>query len=269
MLVNGIKRNKNFKLNDQDEISFYIPPDEEIEAKPQNIPLDIFYEDKHLIVVNKPQGMVVHPAPGNPDGTLVNALLFHCKDSLSGINGKLRPGIVHRIDKDTSGLLIVAKSDEAHVKLGEMFRDHSFQRKYEALVYGKPVPSNGTINLAIGRSKKDRKRMAFFQPDSPNTKNAVTHYQVLESFDSLSHVECTLETGRTHQIRVHMLSLGCPVVGDPLYAPGRKSYGLTGQCLHAKHIGFIHPITGEELSFDAPLPRHFQDLLDLLKDKSL
>lgn len=267
VLVNGEKRPKNYKLSSQDELSFFIPPDEEIKAIPQNIPLDIYYEDEHLIVVNKPQGMVVHPAPGNPDGTLVNALLYHCKDTLSGINGKLRPGIVHRIDKDTSGLLIVAKSDAAHIKLSEMFHNHSFQRQYEALVYGKPGLSNGTINLAIGRSKKDRKKMAFFAPNTHNTKNAVTHYRVIESYKNLSHVECTLETGRTHQIRVHMLSIGCPVVADPLYASGRKNYGLSGQCLHAKHIGFVHPISGDKLEFNAPLPHHFQSLLQLLKEE--
>lgn len=265
VLVNGNSQNKKYKLKVGDSVCVSFPADEEIDAAPENIPLDVFYEDDHIIVVNKPQGMVVHPAPGNPSGTLVNALLFHCKDSLSGINGKLRPGIVHRIDKDTSGLLIVAKSDEAHVNLSKMFQDHSFTRKYEAVLYGAPRQDNGTVTWAIGRSKKDRKKMAFFEPNTPNTKNAITHFRVLERFPKHSHVELTLETGRTHQIRVHMLSLSCPVLGDPLYAAGRNGMGLSGQCLHAKHIAFQHPITGKHLSFEAPLPQYFLEILKKIK----
>ena len=259
--VNNIQQSKKYKLKIGDKISVLIPPDEEIEAKPENIPLDVYFEDDDIIVINKPQGMVVHPAPGNPCGTLVNALLFHCKDSLSGINGKLRPGIVHRIDKDTSGLLIVAKNDKSHIKLAEMFHDHSFVRKYEAIVYGTPKDEQGTVNWAIGRSQKDRKKMAFYEPNSPNAKNAITHYRVIERFRKHARVELTLETGRTHQIRVHMLSLSCPVLGDPLYASGRDSMGLNGQCLHAKFIEFSHPITGELLSFEAPLPQSFTEAI--------
>lgn len=265
VFVNGKPVSKSSKLLASDVVTFVIPPDEKIEAVPENIPLDIVYEDEHLVVVNKPQGMVVHPAPGNYSGTLVNALLYHCRDTLSGINGKLRPGIVHRIDKDTSGLLVVAKSDEAHVPLTEMFKEHNFERKYHAILYGCPKEDEGTVALAIGRSKKDRKKMAFYPPDTPNTKNAVTHFRVLERFRGYTYVELSLETGRTHQIRVHMLSLSCPVLADPVYAPGRKTFGLKGQCLHAKSIAFKHPISGEDLSFDSPLPDYFTQTLETLR----
>ncbi len=265
VLVNGKIKNKNYKLVCGDSISVEIPEDEEIEALPENISLDIFYEDKDIIVVNKPQGMVVHPAPGNPNGTLVNALLYHCKDSLSGINGKLRPGIVHRIDKDTSGLLIIAKNDLAHNNLSDMFKDHSFTRKYHAILYGAPKEDSGTVSLAIGRSKKDRKKMAFYPLGTPNTKDAITHYRVLERFNGYSYVELTLETGRTHQIRVHMLSMSCPVLADPLYASDRKNFGLCGQCLHAKTIGFKHPVSGEDMFFDAPLPSYFESALSHIR----
>jgi 23S rRNA pseudouridine1911/1915/1917 synthase len=261
VLVNGSETSKKHQLSVGDVIEYSIPSSDEIEAQPENIPLDIFYEDRDIVVVNKPQGMVVHPAPGNPNGTLVNALLFHCKDSLSGINGKLRPGIVHRIDKDTSGLLIVAKNDAAHIALSAMFQNHSFVRKYEAIIYGSLKNSSGTITYAIGRSKKDRKKMAFYPENSPNTKRAVTHYRVIQEFRGYSHVELTLETGRTHQIRLHMLSQSSPVLADPLYAPGRETFGLKGQCLHAKYIEFKHPITSEVLAFESPLPPHFQDVL--------
>ncbi len=266
VLVNGESKNKKYLVKTGDIIEYQEMPDAMIDAKAQDIPLDIVYEDNDIIVVNKPQNMVVHPAPGNPDGTLVNALLFHCKDSLSGINGKLRPGIVHRIDKDTSGLIIVAKNDAAHIGLSEMFKDHSFQRKYQAILYGCPKEDEGTVNLAIGRSKKDRKKMTFYAPDSPNAKNAVTHYKVLERFNGYSHVELTLETGRTHQIRVHMLSLSCPVLADPLYATGRKNFGLEGQCLHAKFIRFRHPVTGKELTFDSHLPTYFEETLEKIRN---
>lgn len=265
VLVNGFKKTKNYRLSPSDKVSVQIPEDEEIDAKPENIPLDIVYEDDDIVIVNKPQNMVVHPAPGNESGTLVNALLYHCKDSLSGINGKLRPGIVHRIDKDTSGLIIVAKNDESHNKLAAMFKDHSFSRQYHAIVYGNLKEDEGTVSLAIGRSKKDRKKMAFYPSGTPNTKEALTHYKVLERYNGFSYVELTLETGRTHQIRVHMLSLGCPVLGDPLYASGRNSFGLTGQCLHAKNIGFIHPKTGEALFFDSKLPDYFVNTLEKIK----
>lgn len=268
VLVNNERRSKRFLLKSGDVVSFYLPEDQEIDAQPQNLPLDIFYEDDDIIVVNKPQGMVVHPAPGNPDGTLVNALLFHCKDSLSGINGKLRPGIVHRIDKDTSGLLIVAKNDSAHNALSEMFQNHTFTRKYHAIVYGNIKSDSGTISLSIGRSKNDRKKMAAYPIGTPNTKDAITHFQVLERFQGYTYVELTLETGRTHQIRVHLQSISSPVLADPVYAPGRKTLGLSGQCLHAKIIGFKHPITGKELYFDSPLPAYFQNTLDFLRSDS-
>ena len=265
VLVNGKIANKKQLISVGDEIRFFIPPDEEIEAIAEDIPLEIFYEDHDIIVVNKPQGMVVHPAPGNARGTLVNALLYHCKDSLSGINGKLRPGIVHRIDKDTSGLIVIAKNDEAHIGLAAMFLNHSFTRKYHAIVYGGPKTDFGSVNLAIGRSKIDRKKMAYYPSGSPNTKDAITHFQVVERMSGYSHLELTLETGRTHQIRVHMLSLSCPVLADPLYANGRKNFGLSGQCLHAKILGFRHPISGENLYFDSPLPSYFEDTLTLLR----
>ncbi len=265
VLVNGETVSKKHLLSIGDKIHFVFPENEEIEALPENIPLDIFYEDRDLIVVNKPQGMVVHPAPGNHSGTLVNALLYHCKDSLSGINGKLRPGIVHRIDKDTSGLIVVAKNDEAHIGLAAMFQDHSFTRKYQAIVYGGPRTDSGSVNLSIGRSQKDRKKMACYPIGSPNTKEARTHFQVLERMSGYSHLELTLETGRTHQIRVHMLSLSCPVLADPLYAGGRKNFGLSGQCLHAKILGFRHPISGKNLYFDSALPSYFENTLTLLR----
>ncbi len=265
VLVNRKEVSKKYLLSVDEVIEYALPLLDEISAQPEDIPLDIVFEDQDIIVVNKPQGMVVHPAPGNPNGTLVNALLFHCKNSLSGINGKLRPGIVHRIDKDTSGLLIVAKNDAAHTALSAMFQNHSFVRKYEAIVYGSLKNTCGTITHAIGRSKKDRKKMTFYPENSPNTKRAITHYRVIREFRGYSHVELNLETGRTHQIRVHMLSLSSPVLADPLYAPGRETFGLNGQCLHAKFIEFKHPITGKILSFESPLPPYFKNVLELLE----
>jgi len=259
VLVNGRLRNKNFVLSVGDVITFSIPPEEEIEAKPEEIPLDVAYEDRDIIVVNKPQGMVVHPAPGNYRGTLVNALLFHCRDSLSGINGKLRPGIVHRIDKDTSGLVVAAKNDAAHTALAKMFKDHSFVRKYQAIVYGSPKSDIGSIHLAIGRSKKDRKKMAFYPTDTPNTKNAITHYQVLENTNGYSLLSLHLETGRTHQIRVHMKYLGFPLIGDHLYNPDMEA--ISRQALHAYRLAFTHPITREPMEFTAPLPEDMRRAL--------
>ena len=263
--VNGKNEKKNFLLFPGDEVLALLPEDKELEAGPENIPLDVVYEDNDLIVINKPQGMVVHPAPGNPDHTLVNALLFHCRDSLSGINGRLRPGIVHRIDKYTSGLLVAAKNDAAHIGLSELFQKHDFVRKYRAVVYGNLKEDSGTVRLAIGRHRSDRKKMAAYPWDAPNTKNAITHYRVLERFSGYTYVELALETGRTHQIRVHMLSLGHPVVDDKLYAPGRKSFGLDGQCLHAKVLEFCHPVTKEEMKFDSPLPEAFEAILEKLR----
>ena len=240
--VNKKSAAKNYKIKTGDEVEISIPEPVEYEAKAENIPLDIVYEDDSLLVVNKPKGMVVHPAAGNYEGTLVNALLYHCKDSLSGINGVLRPGIVHRIDKNTSGLLIVAKTDFAHKGLAEQIKEHSFTREYEAVVCGRFKEPEGTVNAPIGRHHVDRKKMCVTEK---NSKNAVTHYRVLEEFRNYSHIACNLETGRTHQISVHMAYLGHPVAGDDVY--GKPLNDFTGQCLHAKKIGFIHPVTGEYL----------------------
>ncbi len=259
--VNGFAVNKNYRLRDGDTVEVLLPPPEPIEAQPQDIPLDIVYEDEHLLVVNKPQGMVVHPAAGNPDGTLVNALLCHCAGRLSSINGKIRPGIVHRIDKDTSGLLIVAKTDAAHAGLAEQIACHSFVRKYEALVTGNIKEDSGIVDKPIGRSKNDRKKFAV---TDLNSKPALTRYRVIERYRGYTHLELTLETGRTHQIRVHMAYLGHPVAGDPLYGTAGQ-LGLCGQCLVAKYISFTHPITNEILSFEAALPAFFTDALRRIK----
>lgn len=260
-------RSKSFKPPVGMHVCVTLPPAVPCDAQPQNIPIDIPYEDDDLLIVNKPRGMVVHPAPGNYDGTLVNALLYHCSGRLSGINGVVRPGIVHRIDKDTSGLLIVAKTDEAHIKLAAQIKDHSFDRIYNAVVYGNIKDDEGTIDLPIGRHPKDRKKMTVTEK---NSRFAVTHYRVLERFSGYTFIECKLETGRTHQIRVHMSHIGHAVLGDPLYAPngGKNPFGLVGQCLHAKCIGFIHPITNEYVSFDSPLPDYFSDILEKLRKRS-
>ena len=238
-----------------------IPPARPLDVRPENIPLDIVYEDGDLLVVNKPKGMVVHPAAGNYDGTLVNALLHHCGDSLSGINGVIRPGIVHRIDKDTSGLLIVAKNDTAHRHLAEQIKAHSFTREYRAVVYGR-IREDGTVDAPIARHSQDRKRMAVQQ--SPSARDAVTHYFVTRNFTGFTQLRLRLETGRTHQIRVHMAYIGHPVAGDPVYGPKKVITSLHGQCLHAGLIGFIHPRTGAYMEFEAPLPPYFTDFLRTL-----
>lgn len=260
--LNGAPAAKNARLREGDRVEATEPPPEVLDVKPQNIPLDIVYEDQDLLVVNKPKGMVVHPAAGNPDGTLVNALLFHCGDSLSGINGVIRPGIVHRIDKDTSGLLIVAKNDRAHQSLAEQIAVHSFTRIYNAVVYGIVKEEEGTVSAPIGRHPTDRKRMAVLFSGG---REAVTHYRVLERFPGFTLVECRLETGRTHQIRVHMAHIGHPVAGDPVYGPKKCITELQGQCLHARVIGFIHPATGEYLEFDSGLPPYFERFLEKLR----
>lgn len=261
VLVNGLPKKANYKIRPEDEIEVLIPPPKVLNVEAENIELEILYEDEFLLVVNKPQGMVVHPAPGAWKRTLVNALLYHCRD-LSGINGVLRPGIVHRIDKDTSGLLVVAKNDEAHHGLAEQIKAHSMARKYLAVVYGKVLEPSGTIDAPIGRDIGDRKRMAVtFQ----NSKQAVTHYTVLKRFNGFTYIEARLETGRTHQIRVHMAYLKHPVVGDPLYGPKKNPFDLQGQVLHAAHLGFVHPKSGERLEFNAEPPQYFKMLLERLE----
>lgn len=253
---------KDYKVKQGDVISVIIPEVRKMDALPQEIPLDIVYEDNDLLVVNKPKGMVVHPAAGNFDGTLVNALLYHCKDSLSGIGGVIRPGIVHRIDKDTSGLLIVAKNDESHLFLAEQIKEHSFKRQYEAVVYGRLKEDKGVIDKPIGRSSKDRKKMAV---TDKNSKNAVTEYEVVKRYEQFTHVRLTLHTGRTHQIRVHMASLGHPVAGDSVYGPKKVIKQLNGQCLHAKSIGFVHPKTKQYMHFDSNLPNYFISFANSLR----
>ena len=259
---NGATANKKDKLAAGDRITLTLPDPQPIEAQPQNIPLDIVYEDDHLLVVNKPKGMVVHPAPGNPDGTLVNALLYHCRGQLSGVGGAIRPGIVHRIDKDTSGLLVVAKDDLTHQGLSEQMAVHAIHRVYHAVVYGNIRQDTGTIEAPIGRDPRDRKRMAVTPGQG---KRACTHWQVLERFGRFTLLACRLETGRTHQIRVHMAHIGHPLAGDPVYGPRSVIRELQGQCLHAKELGFRHPVTGQELRFDSPLPAYFTTFLERLR----
>lgn len=259
VFVNGKNVNKKYKVQAGDEVKICEQELKVLDAEPENIPLDIVFEDEHFLVVNKPRGMVVHPAPGNYSGTLVNALLYHCKDSLSGINGVLRPGIVHRIDKDTSGLLIVAKTDKAHLGLAEQIKEHSFTREYNAVICGHLKEQSGTVNAPIGRSTKDRKKMCV---TAQNSKNAVTHYTVIKEYDKYSHISLKLETGRTHQIRVHMAHLGHAVAGDAVYGNDKFSACLGGQCLHAIKIGFIHPETNEYLEFTTDLPQYFKEFLN-------
>lgn len=253
---------KNYRVEAGDTLRVELPEPEEAELRPENIPLDILYEDDDLIVLLKPKGMVVHPAPGHPSGTLVNALLYHCGDTLSGIGGVSRPGIVHRLDMDTSGLMLCAKNDRAHRLLSAQLSDRSLSREYEAILRGTPREESGVVDAPIGRSPKDRKKMAV---TAQGSRRAVTRYRVLESFPGYSYVRCALETGRTHQIRVHMAYIGHPVAGDPLYGGGRAELGLTSQCLHARSIRFIHPTTGEPMSFDSDLPEEFTRALNALR----
>ncbi len=262
---NGSTVSKSLKLKAGDTILLEIPEAKPIEAVPQDIPLDIVFEDEHLLVVNKPKGMVVHPAPGNPDGTLVNALLWHCEGSLSGIGGEIRPGIVHRIDKDTSGLLVVAKDDVTHIGLSQQMAVHSVERAYNTIVYGGFTQDEGFVEGYLGRSKSDRKKMEAYKDEEPHTKYAYTGYRVLERFGGFTMLECRLKTGRTHQIRVHMSSIQHPVAGDPVYGPHNCITSLHGQCLHAKTLGFVHPITGEQLRFESELPAYFTNFIASLK----
>lgn len=262
--VNHHAINKNYKLKLDDALVIVVPEAKPMEAAAENIPIEIIYEDCDLLVVNKPKGMVVHPANGNWDGTLVNALLYHCGNSLSGINGVIRPGIVHRIDKDTSGLLMVAKNDAAHLGLAQQIKDHSFTREYETIVYGNVREDKGTICQPIGRNPKDRKKMAVTMK---NSKPATTHFEVIKRYGDFTHLRCRLETGRTHQIRVHMAYIGHPVAGDSVYGPKKVITSLKGQCLHAKKIGFVHPIKNEYMEFSSDLPDYFKSFLKKLDNK--
>ena len=260
--LNGAPLKKNARLAPGDTLLISPPQPEAVELVAQDIPLDVVYEDDDVIVVNKPVGMVVHPAPGHPDGTLVNALLYHCGPSLSGINGVLRPGIVHRIDRDTSGLIIAAKNDRAHLSLSAQLEDHSLFRLYHAVVLGGFREESGTVDAPIGRHPADRKRMAVCRPG--DGRPAVTHWQLVDSRGGYSHITCRLETGRTHQIRVHMAHAGHPLLGDPVYGPKKPFPGLAGQCLHAARLTFVHPATGERMTVEAPLPGWFTAVLDRL-----
>lgn len=261
IFVNGKNIKSNYRVKEGDQIRCSIPACVEPEIAAQDIPLDILYEDEDLLVVNKPKGMVVHPSAGHYSNTLVNALLFHCHGQLSGINGVFRPGIVHRIDKDTTGSLIVCKSEAAHKGIAMQLKEHSITRKYRAICYGNFEQDQGTVDAPIGRDVRDRKKMAA---NEKNGKPAVTHYRVLQQFQGFSYIECELETGRTHQIRVHMTSIGHPLLGDEVYGRRTCKYKLQGQCLHAMTIGFVHPVRGEYMEFTAPLPDYFIHLLQIL-----
>ena len=265
ILVNGKNAKVSYKIQENDKISVEIPEPKQIELKAQDIPIEIVYEDSDIIVVNKPKGMVVHPANGNPDGTLVNAIMAICKDSLSGIGGEIRPGIVHRIDKDTSGLLIVAKNDNAHVKMSEQIKNHEVKKTYIALVRGVFKENEATIDMPIGRSTSDRKKMAV----NKNGKNAITHIKVLKRFDKYTLLQVNIETGRTHQIRVHLSHIGYPIVGDYTYSNGKNEFDVVGQCLHAQKLEFKHPITQKDMCLEAELPQYFKDILDKLKDRKI
>ncbi|MBO7519363.1 MAG: RluA family pseudouridine synthase [Clostridia bacterium] len=260
--LNGKPAQKSARTFSGDTVKAHLPQAKPYCAQPQNIPLDIYYEDDDLLVVNKPKGMVVHPAAGNYGNTLVNAVLYHCPDTLSGIGGVMRPGIIHRIDKNTSGLLLVAKNDEAHIFLSAQIKAHTLEREYEAVVYGNIKDDEGVINAPIGRHPVKRKQMAV---TDKNSKYAVTHFKVLERFGDFTHIRCRLETGRTHQIRVHMSYIGHPLAGDDVYGPKKVIKSLSGQCLHAKKIGFIHPATKEKMVFESNLPDYFVNFLEVCR----
>ncbi len=265
VLVNGKAVKTSYKLNAGDEILVRIPDPEPMDILPEDIPLDILYEDEDILVINKPKGMVVHPSPGHYSHTLVNAVLYHCGGRLSGINGVLRPGIVHRIDMDTTGSLLICKNDHAHQILADELKAHHITRRYHAVVHGNLKDDAGTVNAPIGRHPVDRKKMST---KAPNGRSAVTHYRVLERFGNYTYIECELETGRTHQIRVHMSSIGHPILGDAVYGPAKCPFKLEGQTLHAKILGIVHPVTGKYMEFDAPLPEYFETLLKRLRSAS-
>lgn len=262
VFVNEKAVKSSYKVSEGDQICFEVPEAVEAEIQAEPIPLDILYEDSDLILVNKPKGMVVHPAAGHYEGTLVNALMYHCADDLSGINGVMRPGIVHRIDMDTTGVLVVCKNDFSHQSIALQLKEHSITRNYYAIVHGRFREEDGTVDAPIGRHPNDRKKMSIH---AKNGRDAVTHYRVLEQFERFSYIECSLETGRTHQIRVHMASIGHPILGDEVYGPAKQPYHLNGQTLHAGVLGFIHPRTGLYMEFRAPLPDYFEDLLRKLR----
>lgn len=255
--VNGKKEKASYKVQNGDKIEIEEEPAKEIELKAQDIPVEILYEDDDIIVVNKPKGMVVHPANGNPDGTLVNAVMAICKDSLSGIGGEIRPGIVHRLDKNTSGAIIIAKNDKAHINLSEQLKNHEIKKTYIALVRGVVKENNATINMPIGRSKKDRKKMDV----DKNGKEAITHFKVLKRYKDCTLLEINIETGRTHQIRVHLSHIGYPIIGDEVYSNGKNKWNIEGQCLHAKSLDFKHPITGKNMHIEAPIPEYFENII--------
>ncbi len=264
ILVNGKNPKASYKVSEGDKITLEEIEPKEISLKAQDIAVDIIYEDKDIIVVNKPKGLVVHPANGNPDGTLVNAIMSICKGSLSGIGGEIRPGIVHRLDKDTSGIIIIAKNDEAHINLSEQIKNREVKKTYIALVRGFVKENEATINMPIGRSQKDRKKMAVVK----NGKNAITHIKVLERFNNYTLLQVNIETGRTHQIRVHLSEIGYPIVGDYTYSNGKNEFGIVGQCLHAKSLKFRHPITNEEMYLEAELPQYFKNVIKKLEETS-
>ena len=264
ILVNGKSTKASYKVQENDNIKVEEEKPKEISLKPQDIPVEIIYEDKDINVVDKPEGMVVHPANGNPDGTLVNSLMSICKDSLSGIGGEIRPGIVHRLDKDTSGVIVVAKNDKAHINLSEQIKNHKVEKTYIALVKGVVKANEATIDMPIGRSTKDRKKMAV----TKTGKNAITHFKVIKRFHNYTLLEVKIETGRTHQIRVHLSQIGYPIVGDTTYSNGKNEWGIKGQCLHAKSLKFKHPITGKEMFLEAKMPEYFEEVINEL-DKEL